>query len=171
MVDTENLEDKFCGNCTGEVWVSTSGRRCIWVIRLRLIRMNTTTPRVNESRPRNDSTVMVAIKDSESARVDTAFCTGEGDGGTCDACELEYDCTSADVADTVAWVDEGEGVGLGTRDVLDTKVPAVAEVAADGPAPAEPPFERVTTDGAGTAGSEDGRMIVGVSGDTRGTVG
>lgn len=93
MVDTENLEDKFCCDCTGKGWVSMSGRRCPWVMRLRLIRMNTMTPRVNESRPRNDSTVMVAIKDPESLRVDTAFCTGDGDGVTCDACELEYDCT------------------------------------------------------------------------------
>lgn len=71
----------------------------------------------------------------------------------------------------MAWVDEGEGVGLGTRDVLDTEVPAVAEATPDGPAAAEAPSECVTTDGAGTAGGEDGRMIVGVSGDARGTAG
>ena len=170
MVDTENLEDKFCCDCPGKGWVSMSGRRCPWVMRLRLIRMTTMTPRVNKSRPRNDSTVMVAIKDPGSLRADTACCTGDGDGVTCDACELEYGCTSADEAD-MAWVDEGEGVGLGTRDVLDAEVPAVAEVAPDGPAAAEAPSERVTTDGAGTADGEDGRMIVGVSGNARGTVG
>lgn len=106
---------------------------------------------------------MVAIKDAESLRVDTALCTGNADGV---ACELEYDCTSADEAD-MAWVDEGEGVGLGARDVLDTEVPA----AADGPVAAELPSECATTDGAGTAGGEDGGMTVRVSGDARGTVG
>lgn len=51
------------------------------------------TPRVNETAPRNESTVMIAIKDSASWDVDTAsLCGAGGDVGDDACCELEFDC-------------------------------------------------------------------------------
>jgi len=90
VVETENLEDKACGKGL----LSASARRCIWAIRLRLVRMNTMTARVNESRPMNENTVMIAIKDPASPGVDVALFCGDGDNVGCDApWELELGCT------------------------------------------------------------------------------
>jgi hypothetical protein len=163
VVETENLEDKFCGVSRR---LSTSATRCLCAIRLRLVRMNTMTPRVNESRPRNENTVMIAIKDPGSFVVDALFCVGGGDDVGCDVtCELDCDCALADEAD-VAWVDRG--AGLGGTDVPDTEVPGPPT---DGLAAAGPPCDGITTGGAGTAGGEGKRIIVGVCGDAGGTVG
>lgn len=126
--------------------------------------MNTITPRVNDNRPRNENTVMIAIRDPESFVVDTLFCTTDGDDVGCDAtCELDCDCALVDEAD-MAWVDTG--VGLDGRDVLDTEVPGPPT---DGLVASGPPCDGITTGGA--AGGEGERIIVGVCGDTRGTVG
>lgn len=74
VVETENLEDKF----GSEGWCSSS-RSCVWVIRRRLVRMKTMTPRINENVPRNENTVMIAIKDPAICGDDTASLCAEGD--------------------------------------------------------------------------------------------
>jgi len=53
--------------------------------------MNTMTARDNENRPRNENTVIIAIKDHERLDAATAFCAGDGD-------EVDCDCALADEA-------------------------------------------------------------------------
>lgn len=114
VVETENLEDKF--SCKGR---SSSLRGCIraiWRYRY-LVRKKRMTPRIKESAPRNESTVMMAIRDPASRGDDTASLCGEGDGvGDDDACcGLECDCAlGADEVDVV--------VGDGVTGVEDTNV-------------------------------------------------
>lgn len=88
VVETENLEDKF----GGEGWRSSSRDR-VWVIRRRLSRKKKMTPRTNENAPRNEDTVMIAIKDPESCGNDIASLCAEGDdvGDDDICCELGFD--------------------------------------------------------------------------------
>lgn len=87
VVETENLEDKF----GGEGWRSSRIR--VWIIRRCLVRKKTMTPRTNDNVPKNESTVIIAIKDPESCDDDTAsLCADGDDAGDDDACcELGFD--------------------------------------------------------------------------------
>jgi hypothetical protein len=107
------------------------------------------------------------MKPPDKLGVDTAFCTGNGDDVGWDTCELECDCIFVDVVDVSGG---DEDVGLGAEVVLDTEVP-VAAGPVDDPAAAGPSPDGITTDSVGTAGGKGGRIIVGVSGDARETVG
>jgi hypothetical protein len=112
VVETENLEDKF----GGEDWRSASRSR-VWAIRRCLMRKKTMTPRTKENVPRNESTVMIAIRDPESCGDDTVSLCAEGDDvGDDDACcELGFDCAfGTDEVDVIV------GDGSGVTGVTDT---------------------------------------------------
>lgn len=138
VVETENLEDKF----GGEGWRSSRSR--VWMIRRCLVRKKTITPRTSDSVPRNESTVIIAIKEPESCDDDTASLCAEGDDvGDDDACcELGFDCVlGADEVDVV--VGDGSGVtGVTDTIIVVAWLAALCEVV-------------VTNEGAGTTGDEE----------------
>lgn len=148
VVETENLEDKF----GGEGWRSSRSR--VWIIRRCLVRKKTMTPRTNDSVPRNESTVIIAIKDPESCDDDTASLCAEGDDvGDDDACcELGFDCVlGADEVDVI--VGDGSGVtGVTDTIIVDVGRPAGDVTVAWLGALCE---VVVTNEGAGTTGDEE----------------
>lgn len=110
------------------------------------------TPRINENVPRNEITVMIAIKDPASCGDDAAsLCTEGDDVGDDDACcELEFDCASG-----VDEVDVVVGDGSGVTGVTDTATVDVGRPA--GVAGLAALCEVVVTDeAAGTTGDGEG---------------
>jgi hypothetical protein len=117
-------------------------------------------PRTNDNIPRNESTVMIAIKGPESCDDDAASLSDEGDDvGDDDACwELEFDCAlGADEVDVVA------GDGSGVTGVTDTIVVDVGRLSGNvGVAGLAALCEVVVTDeAAGTTGDEERATIGG----------
>lgn len=125
------------------------------------------TPRINESVPRNENTVMIAIKDPASCGDDAASLCAKGDDiGDDDACcELEFDCALG-----FGEVDTVVGDGSGVTDVTDTVTVDVGRPAGDVAVSGLAALcEVVVTDeAAGTTGNEEEVTTGGSRGVTTG---